>query len=171
MQKTDDADFPPQKTIFKELCQLLRQVEGHNNLSGTDKYWQETGGLDWPTKTVWEINEKQRWPKGKTLKGAQARKRKGPTAEPTAAPAASTSEPGRPLVTVSGLKYGLRGQYHSKVLGPGIQPSLAKALVEAANFSLATSTWRAYSSVWKQVGKLGRETGIMYALPMNRDMV
>ena len=98
-------------------------------------------------------------------------RRKGPATESTAAPATSTSEPGRPPVTVSGLKYGLRGQYHPKVLGPGIQPSLAKALVEAAIFSLATSTWRAYSSVWKQVGKLGREAGITYTLPMNRDMV
>ena len=164
----DDGDFPPQKTIFRELCTLLRQVEGHTNCAGTDKYWLETGGLQWPTRTVWEITEKQRWPKGKTLKGSATRGRRGAAAP--AAPASAT-EPGRPPVRVSGLKYGMRGCYSSKVLGPGIQPSLARALVEAANFSLTTSTWRAYSSVWKQVGKLGRESGITYSLPMNRDMV
>ena len=132
----EEEEFPPQKTIFRELCQILRQVEGHNNCAGTDKYWLATGGMQWPTKTVWEVAEKQRWPKGKTLKGSATRGRREAAAQAPAA-TASGSEP----VTVSGLKYGMRGHYSSKVLGPGIQPALAKALVEAANFSLATSTW------------------------------
>ena len=70
------------------------------------------------------------WPKGKSQKGASTGRRKAAAAQPTA------PEPGRPPVTVSGLEYGLRGAFHSKILGPGIQPSLARVLVEAANHSL-----------------------------------
>ena len=42
----------------------------------------------------------------------------------------------KPL-SVSGKKYSQLGGYSAKVVGPGLQPELAAALVEAANFSLA----------------------------------
>ena len=95
------------------------------------------------------------WPQGKTLKGA---------AQASGAPA------GKP-VSISGMKYSRRGGFNCKVLGPGVQPKLAKALVEAANHSLSTSTWRSYTSVWRQVGKNANEMGIEFKLPMTIEMV
>ena len=48
---------------------------------------------------------------------------------------------------------------------------LATALVEAANHSLASSTWRSYSSVWNMFGKIAQDTGLTLKFPMSRPMV
>ena len=135
---------------------MMRQVQGHSNRNtpSVDKFWDHESSLDWPRKTVWEVKESHMWPKGKTLKGS---------ARSTAATAGKPSP-----VTVSGLKYSMRGGYTSRMIGPGIQPSCAQALVDAANHSLATST---YSSIWKQVGRMAQESGVTYKLPMTTEMV
>ena len=57
------------------------------------------------------------------------------------------------------------------MVGPGIEPRAAKALTEAANHSLSTSTWCSYTSVWRQVSKLVSEVGISFKLPMTTPMV
>ena len=56
------------------------------------------------------------------------------------------------LVVVSGLKYGLRGGYNKELLSP-------KLLAEAANHSLASSTWSSYMGVWNRLMTIARETG------------
>ena len=96
--------------------------------------------------------------------------RNKPTVDKALATAPSKSTDKKPL-SVSGKKYSQRGGYSAKLVGPGLQPGLATALVEAANFSLASSTWRSYSSVWRQVGKIAAETGVKFRFPMTTVMV
>jgi hypothetical protein len=75
------------------------------------------------------------------------------------------------LVIVSGKKYGMRGGYPAHHTGPGINGELALILVEAANHSLASSTWKSYSSVWAQMGKIAGVTGVSFSYPMTTHMV
>ena len=161
MQKLDDGDLPDPKYIWKEFCGAMRAVEGHNSRTRptVDKYWATEGALEWPKKAIFVIPDSERWPKPRTLKALPL------------APATSTGKkPVKPL-SVSGKKYSQRGGYLSKVVGPGLQPKLAAALVEAANFSLASSTWRSYASVWRQVGKVAEQTGVKFRFPMSTTMV
>ena len=44
-------------------------------------------------------------------------------------------------------------------------------LVEAANHSLATSTWKQYQTVWARLKKITRNTGVVFCLPMSALMV
>jgi hypothetical protein len=44
-------------------------------------------------------------------------------------------------------------------------------LVNAANHSLCTSTWNNYTSVWKRLVKITRETGVNFSYPMSTLMV
>ena len=138
---------------------MLRQVRGHSNRKKprVDQFWDPEMPLDWPDKTVWTLGEDDMWPMGTTLKGS---------ARSPATTAGKTS-----AITVSGLKYSMRGGYTRRSVGPGIQPSCAQALVDAANHSLSTSTWKSYSSIWKQIGRIGQETGVTFRLPMTTDMV
>ena len=156
-QKLDELDFPPSRTIWREFSQTLRMVEGHCNKKtpSVEKFWAEVDPEAWPKETVWQVKEGMKFPVGKTLKGLTGR-----TGAPTGKP-----------VRVTGLKYSRRGGFSGKCLGPGLQPQLAAALVEAANFSLASSTWRAYASVWKQINRISVETGITFRLPMTVQMV
>ena len=82
----------------------------------------------------------------------------------------STTNPGK-LVVVSGLKYGMRGGYGKEFLSPRLGGDLAMLLVNAANHSLCTSTWQNYSSVWKRLVKITRETGVNFSYPMSTLMV
>ena len=72
---------------------------------------------------------------------------------------------------MSGSKYGLRGGYGKQCLSPKLPDKLAKVLVEAANHSLATSTWKQYMSVWARLKKITKETGVVFSLPMSGLMV
>lgn len=152
----DDSAYPASKTIWKEFCRMMRQVEGHCNKKkpSVDRYWVAVDPVKWPVKPVWTLKDEDKWPQGDTLKGARAQK----------------GQAGKPM-TVSGLKYSQRGGYHCKITGPSLQPQLAKALVEAANHSLATSTWKSYTSVWRQVGKIAQEIGTHFRLPLTTVMV
>ena len=47
-----------------------------------------------------------------------------------------------------------------KYFGTGLTPVLAKVLVEAANHSLATSTWKSYASVWNRMSAISKEKGV-----------
>jgi hypothetical protein len=135
-QKLDDGDLPDPKHLWKEFCGPMRSVEGH-------KYWATEGvPLECPKKAIFVIPESNRWPKPKAL---------------PAAPVTSTGKKLMKPLSVGGKKYNQRGGYSAKIVGPGLQPGLAAALVEAANFSLASSTWRSYSSVWRQVGKVAEQ--------------
>ena len=60
----------------------------------------------------------------------------------------------------------MRGGYGRGNLSPKLNTKLAQVLVEAANHSLATSTWSNYHSVWKRLTKITRETGIAFHFPM-----
>ena len=134
------------KSLWKEFCKARRAVEGQNsrNRPTVDKYWAtEAAPLEWPKDPIFVIPETDKWPKHKALKALAT------------APSASTV---KKLLSVSSKKYSQRGGYSAKLVGPGLQPGLATALVEAANFSLASSTWRSYSSVWRQVGRIAAET-------------
>ena len=119
----------------------MRAVEGHNKRTrpSVDRYWATVEPLEWPQKAIFVIPDADRWPKPRTLK-----------ALPLLPTTSTGKKPVKP-VSVSGRKYSQRGGYSSKVVGPGLQPKLAAALVEAANFSLASSTWRSYASVWRKV--------------------
>ena len=111
----------------------MRAVDGHNSRTRptVDKYWTTDGAaLEWPKKAIFTIPEADRWPKHKALKDLPA------------ATATSTGKKSSKPLSVSGKKYSQRGGYSAKVVGPGLQPGLATALVEAANFSLASATWR-----------------------------
>ena len=125
MQKLDDGDLPDPKHLWKEFCGAMRSVEGHNSRTRptVDKYWATEGvPLEWPKKAIFVIPESDRWPKPKALKALPA------------TPSTSTGmKPVKPL-SVSGKKYSQRGGYSAKVVGPGLHPGLAAALVEAANF-------------------------------------
>ena len=122
----DDADLPEPKSVWKEFSAAMRAVEGHNNRtrSSVDRYWATVGPLEWPQKAIFVIPDADRWPKPRTLK-----------ALPMPATTSTGKKPVKP-VSVSGRKYSQRGGYSSKVVGPGPQPKLAAALVEAANYSL-----------------------------------
>ena len=150
--------MPDSKSLWKEFCKAMRAVEGHNsrNRPTVDKYWSKEGPLDWPGEPIFVIPETDKWPKHKALKALAT------------APSSST---GKKPLSVSGKKYSQRGGYSAKLVGPGLQPGLATAFVEAANFSLASSTWRSYSSVWRQVGRIAAETGVKFRFPMTTVMV
>jgi hypothetical protein len=142
LQKLDDGVMLDSKSLWKEFCTAMRSVEGHNRRTRAtvDKYWATEGvPLEWPKKAIFVIPESDRWRKSKVLKALLA------------APATSTGKKPMKQLSVSGKKYSQRGGYSAKVVGPGLQPGLTAALVEAANFSLASSTWMSYSSVWRQV--------------------
>ena len=54
----------------------------------------------------------------------------------------------------------MRGfQYGQKYFGPGLGSELTNVLVEAANHSLATSTWKSYASVRNRMSAISKETG------------
>ena len=159
MQKLDDGVMPDLKSLWKEFCTAMRSVEGHNSRTRptVDKYWATEGApLEWPKDPIFVIPESDKWPKHKALKALAA---------------SPTTSKGKKPLSVSGKKYSQRGGYSAKVVGPGLQPGLATALVEAANFSLASSTLRSYSSVWRQVGKIAAETGVKFRFPMTTVMV
>ena len=139
----------------------MRAVDGHNSRirPTVDKYWANDAPLEWPAKTIFVIPEVDRWPKHKALKDL-----------PAATATSTGKKSGKPL-SVSGKKYSQRGGYTARVVGPGLQPGLATALVEAANFSLASATWRSYASVWRQVGKISEQTGVKFRFPMSTTMV
>ena len=153
----DDQDYPSDRLIWRELTSFMRAVEGHTNRSGKtfEGMWSIEKQQDWPTKTVFAVSDRDKWSKGTTLKGSKKK---------------ASSNPGKTLC-VSGLKYSNRGGFCKNMVGPGIEPKAAQALTEAANHSLATSTWTSYSSVWKQVSKLASELGISFRLPMTTPMV
>jgi site-specific recombinase XerD len=117
------------------------------------------GPLEWPQKAIFVLPDADRWPKPRTLK-----------ALPQPAPATTGKRPVKP-VSVDGRKYSQRGGYSSNLVGPGLHPKLAAALVEAANYLLASSTWRSYASVLKKVGRVAEETGVKFRLPMTTVMV
>ena len=125
----------------------MRAVEGHNNRTrpSVDRYWATDGPLEWPQKAIFVLPDADRWPKPRALK-----------ALPQPAPATTGKKTVKP-VSVDGRKYSQRGGYSSKLVGPGLQPKLAAALVEATNYSLASSTWRSYASVWRKVGRVAEE--------------
>jgi hypothetical protein len=147
--------------VWKEFSAAMRAVEGHNNRTrpSVDRYWETTGALDWPAKAIFIIPDTDRWPKPRALK-----------ALPQPVPA-TTGKKTVKAVSVDGRKYSQRGGYSCKLVGPGLQPKLAAALVEAANYSLASSTWRSYASVWRKVGRVAEETGVKFRLPMTTMMV
>jgi hypothetical protein len=89
-----------------------------------DRYWATEGAVEWPEKAIFVIPDTERWPKPRALK-----------ALPLTPTTSTGKKPVKPL-SVSGRKYSQRDGYSSKVVGPGLQPKLAAALVEAANFSL-----------------------------------
>ena len=60
----------------------------------------------------------------------------------------------------------MRGGYGRRNMFPKLNTKLAQVLVEAANHSLATSTWSNYNSVWKRLTKITRETGIAFHYPI-----
>jgi hypothetical protein len=124
LQKLGDGDLPESKHLWKEFCAALRAVDGHNSRTRptVDKYWANDAPLDWPTKTIFVIPEADRWPKHKALKDL-----------PAATATSTGKKSGKPL-SVRGMKYSQRGGYTARVVGPGLQPELATALVEAANF-------------------------------------
>ena len=154
----DDQPYPTAATVWREFVAVMRNVETHSNQSNDsiEKYWRAEAPEAWPKRKGGSVPEAQKWPKHKKLK-----------ALPTP-PGVST---GKIPIAVSGSKYSMRGGFSIKHLGPGLQPELASALVGAANHSLASSTWRSYSSVWRMVGKIARETGLTFRFPLTMAMV
>ena len=69
------------------------------------------------------------------------------------------------LVKVSGLKYSFRGGYGKECISPKLSSKLATVLVEAANHSLASSTWKQYNAVFERLKKITRETEWFYPSP------
>ena len=82
---------------------MLRQVQGHSNRKKprVDQFWDPELPLDWPDKTVWTLTEDDMWPMGMTLNGSAR------------SPATTAGKPS--AITVSGLKYSMRGGVHAKV--------------------------------------------------------
>ena len=44
-------------------------------------------------------------------------------------------------------------------------------LISTANHSLATNTWRSYTSVVNKLKKISLETGVEISFPLNKDMI
>jgi hypothetical protein len=108
-------------------------VCGHNDRNKSyGNYWEDSDPVDWPKEVTFKVPTEQRWPSHRKLAAA-----------PVTPAAAQT--PGKcpaKLVAVSGKKYSMGGGFSAHHTGPGIDVELAKILVEAANFSLAGSTWK-----------------------------
>jgi hypothetical protein len=154
IQCLDGSDMPLSTHIWKELCHRMRNVTGHNNRSNVEHFWRTSSPEQWPSETVFSISEEQLWPRYKAIVEAST----------------SSANPGK-LIVVSGLKYGMRGGYGKEFLSPRLGGDLATLLVNAANHSLCSSTWQNYSSTWKRLGKITRETGVSFSYPMSTLMV
>ena len=132
----DDGQLPTARAVWKEFGKALRGVSGHNNCHSAEKFWAPVGAETWPKDPTFVVGEENCWPKHRALVGA----------------AVETTNSGK-LTPVSGLKYSMRGGFMNgqKYFGTGVTPVLAKVLVEAANHSLATNTWKSYASVWNRL--------------------
>ena len=148
LQILDSGPLPSSSAIWKELYQKLRQVVGHNNRKSIASYWKTPDGTPWPKEPLFTLREAQLWPRFKQIQ--------------------ETQQPGqgKSLVTVCGINYSMRGGYGRGNLSPKLNTKLAQVLVEAANHSLATSTWSNYQSVWKRLTYITWETGIAFHYPM-----
>jgi hypothetical protein len=157
----DSGPAPDGAALWKEFGTRMRTVTGHNRNKSYMNYWDTTGAVEWPKEVNFKVPTEGRWPPHRKL---------------TAAPVATTAAPttGKSpvkLVVVSGKKFGTRGGYNAHHSGPGIKGELAKILVEAANHSLASTTWKSYSSIWAQMGRISGQTGVNFLYPMTVNMV
>jgi hypothetical protein len=145
--------MPSARTLWKDFGKALRCVAGHNNRQSAEKFWAPEGADKEPT---FAVAEEHHWPKHRALVGAPQ----------------ETTNSGK-LTPVSGLKYSMRGgfMHGQKYFGTGLTPVLAKVLVEAANHSLATSTWKSYASVCNRMMAISKETGVRFRYPMDNTMV
>ena len=151
----DDGQLPSSRAVWKEFGKAMRGVSGHNNRHSAEKFWAPVGADTWPKEPTF-VGEEYRWPKHQELVGAPQ----------------ETTNSGN-LTPVSGLKYSMLGGFMNgqKYFGKGLTSVLAKVLVEAANHSLATSTWKSYASVWNRLSSISKETGVRFRYPMDTTMV
>ena len=136
--------MPGARAVWKDFGKALRSVVGHNNRQSAEKFWAPEGADTLPKEPTFVVVEEHRWPKHQALVGAPQ----------------ETTNSGK-LTLVSGLNYSMWGgfMHGQKYFGTGLTPVLAKVLVEAANHSLATSTWKSYASVWNRISSISKETG------------
>jgi hypothetical protein len=111
----------------------MRTIVGHNDRNKSYlNYWDTAGAVEWPKEVTFNIPTEGSWPPHRKLSPA-----------PVATTAATTTgKCAIKLVVVSGMKYSMRGGYSAHHTGPGVDGELTRILVEAANHSLASSTWK-----------------------------
>ena len=141
----------------------MRTIVGHNDRNKSYlNYWDTAGGaVEWPKEVTFSIPTEGRWPPHRKLAATPG----------TTTAASTTGKCASKLIVVSGLKYSMRGGYSAHHTGPGVDGELTRVLVEAANHSLASSTWKSYSSVWARMGRISGETGVRFSYPMSVNMV
>ena len=75
------------------------------------------------------------------------------------------------LKPIKGTKYSKLGGFVNTQNFGGVREELAAILTKASNFSLATSTWKSYSSCMKMIHKMEKELGQPLRDPMSEQVI
>ena len=87
-------------------------------------------------------------------------------------PQQSTSTQGKKTPKrISGAKYSREGGFTRQCLSPSAESLYGEKLLSTANHSLATNTWRSYTSVVNKLKRISSETGVEISFPLDKNMI
>lgn len=158
LMSSDTAGRPSSEELRREMFTFLRGSRGQNNLGNIANYYDGTDTEEpWPEKEKVILSPDNLWPAWKALRGRESNSPAG------------KKNPQK----VEGGKYNPtpKGGFEPSLFSPALKGKYKSLLARTANGALATSTWKSYSTVWKQLPEIARETGVSIALPMSLAMI
>ena len=146
--------LPPSESLRKELFYFLRASKGQNGRPNLSSYYTEEENEDWPSEEAKVLRSEELWPEWRET------------------PQQSTSTQGKKTPKrISGAKYSREGGFTRQCLSPTAERLYGEKLLNTANHSLATNTWRSYTSVVNKLNKISLETGVKISFPLDENMI
>ena len=152
---TSGDPLPPSEDLRKELFCFLRASKGQNGRPNLSSYYTEGESEDWPAEEAKVLKPEELWPEWRE----------------TPQQGTSTSQGKKTPKSISGTKYSRVGGFTRQCLSPTAEGLYGEKLLSTANHSLATNTWRSYTSVVNKLKKISLETGVEISFPLNKDMI
>ena len=152
---TSGDPLPPSEDLRKELFCFLRASKGQNGRPNLSSYYTEGESEDWPAEEAKVLKPDELWPEWRE----------------TPQQGTSTSQGKKTPKSISGTKYSRVGGFTRQCLSPTAEGLYGEKLISTANHSLATNTWRSYTSVVNKLKKISLETGVEISFPLNKDMI
>ena len=146
--------LPPSENLRKELFCFLRASKGQNGRPNLNSYYTEEENEDWPVEEAKVLRPEELWPEWRET------------------PQQGTSSQGKKTPKrISGAKYSREGGFTRQCLSPSAESLYGEKLLSTANHSLATNTWRSYTSVVNKLKSISLETGVEISFPLDKNMI